>query len=34
MSYDSKEAREKVDEIMEIFAYETLKASNNISKER
>lgn len=34
MAYDSKEARDKVDEIMEMFAYETLKASNKIAKER
>ncbi len=34
IAYDTKEAREKVDLIMEQFAYETLKSSNKIAKER
>ncbi len=34
LAYDSAEAREKVDEIMETFAYETIKSSNKLAKER
>ena len=34
LAYDSKEAREVVDKVMENFAYETLAASNEIAKER
>jgi ribonucleotide reductase alpha subunit len=32
--YDSKEAREKIDLLFEDYAYHTLKASNDLSKER
>lgn len=34
LAYDSKEARDRVDEIMELFAYETMRASADLSKER
>lgn len=34
LAYDSKEAREVVDKMMEKFAYETFKSSNEIAKER
>ena len=34
LAYDSKEARDVVDKVMENFAYETLAASNEIAKER
>lgn len=34
LSYDSKEAREEVDKIMEKFAYEALSASNELAVER
>ncbi len=34
IAYDSIEARTQVDSIMENFAYETLKASNQIAKEK
>jgi ribonucleotide reductase alpha subunit len=34
LSYESFEAREVVDKIMEKFAYETFKASNELSVER
>jgi ribonucleotide reductase alpha subunit len=34
IAYDSAEAREIVDKMMEKFAYETFKASNDIAVER
>lgn len=34
MMYDSKEAREKVDELFENYAYYVLKASNDLSKQK
>ena len=34
LAYDTKEAREKVDNIMEKFAYYTFKSSNELAKER
>jgi ribonucleoside-diphosphate reductase alpha chain len=34
LAYDSKEARDEVDTIMEKFAYEALSASNELSEER
>lgn len=34
LSYETAEAREVVDRMMEKFAYETIKASNTLSKER
>lgn len=34
LSYDSKEAREKVNSLFELFAYYTLKSSNILAKER
>ena len=34
LAYDSKEAREDVDKIMEKFAYEALSASNELAEER
>lgn len=34
IAYDSKEAREKVDELMETFAYFTFKNSNILAKQR
>ena len=34
LAYDSKEAREEVDSIMEKFAYEALNASNELAQER
>jgi ribonucleotide reductase alpha subunit len=34
LAYDSKEAREVVDKMMEKFAYETFKASKDIAIER
>jgi ribonucleotide reductase alpha subunit len=34
LAYDSVEARTEVDRIMELFAYEAIRSSCNISKER
>ncbi len=34
LAYDSKEAREVVDKLMETFAYETFKSSNELALER
>lgn len=34
LSYETPEAREVVDKMMEKFAYETIKASNTLAKER
>ncbi|MBW7954445.1 ribonucleoside-diphosphate reductase subunit alpha [Candidatus Gracilibacteria bacterium] len=34
LAYDSKEAREVVDKLMETFAYETFKSSNGLALER
>jgi ribonucleotide reductase alpha subunit len=34
LSYESKEAREVVDKMMEKFAHETFKASNELAVER
>jgi ribonucleotide reductase alpha subunit len=34
LAYDSEEARKVVDKLFEKYAYRTLKASNEISKER
>ncbi|QFR39669.1 ribonucleoside-diphosphate reductase subunit alpha [Candidatus Gracilibacteria bacterium 28_42_T64] len=34
LAYDTKEARDKMDEVMELFAYHTFKASNELAKQR
>lgn len=34
LTYDSKEARDHVDKLFEKYTYETLKASNNLAKQR
>jgi ribonucleotide reductase alpha subunit len=34
LSYDTKEAREEVDKLFELYAYYTFKSSNQLAQER